>query len=259
LPPNSHPTSHQSAPPPRHPERSEGSLSAYLCALCFSALIFLRLSVNEVPRVLPKLTLTLLLFLSVAPQTSHRTVQNNTVTSDRDPAVQIQLPTSSKYVGEDHFVLLGFDNCDLYAFVDADSHNRIQNLYWIQFEAYSPSKPDAHHQYTSPRHTAIANLDFYVDTWLRATSEPTTPASDLDHLNALLRTKGYTVPQAMMSVRLVHTLDDNRKELMLIYSEDVAPTKFTLQDLQTGSAAHTHWPAIEQALITRAKQKITIH
>jgi hypothetical protein len=214
-----------------------------------------------VPTVLPKLTLTFLLFLSLAPQTPvpHRTVQNNTVISDRDPAVQIQLPTSAKYVGEDHFVLLGFDNCDLYAFVDADSQNRIQNLYWIQFEAYSPSKPDAHHQYNSPRHTTIANLDFYVDTWLRANSEPTTPGSDLDHLNALLRAKGYTTPPAMMSVRLVHTLDDARKELMLIYSEDIAPTKFTLQDLQTGSAAHKNWPAIEQALINQAKQKITIH
>jgi len=46
---------------------------------------------------------------------------------------------------------------------------------------------------------------------------------------------------------------------MIIYSEDIASTGFTLQDLQTGSAAHTQWPAIEQALINRAKQKITIH
>ncbi|MGB8325248.1 MAG: hypothetical protein WCE52_19985 [Candidatus Acidiferrum sp.] len=209
--------------------------------------------------MLPKLTLTFLVFLLLPAQTPHRTVQNHTVTSDHDPTVQIQLPTSSKYVGEEHFVLLGFDNCDLYAFVDADTQNRIQSLYWIQFEAYSPSKPDAHHQYISPRHTTIASLDFYVDTWLHANSEPTTPGSDLDHLNALLRNEGYTVPQAMMSVRLVHTLDDNRKELMLIYSEDIAPTGFTLQDLQTGSAAHTQWPAIEQALITRTKQKIIIH
>jgi hypothetical protein len=217
------------------------------------------LSVNEVSTLLPKLTLTLLLFLLLPPQTPHRTVQNNTITSDRDPAVQIQLPTSSKYVGEDHFVLLGFDNCDLYAFVDANAQNRVQHLYWIQFEAYSPSKPDAHHQYTSPRHTTIANLDFYVDTWLRANSEPTTPGSDLDHLNALLRAKGYTTPPAMMSVRLVHTLDDARKELMLIYSEDIVPTGFTLQNLQTGSAAHKNWPAIEQALINQAKQKITVY
>ncbi|HEY1481119.1 MAG TPA: hypothetical protein VGF19_00235 [Candidatus Acidoferrum sp.] len=210
--------------------------------------------------MLSKLTLAFLLFL-LAPQTPppRRAVQNNTVISDREPAVQIQLPISAKYVGEDHFVLLGFDNCDLFAFVDTDAHRRVQHLYWIQFEAYSPSKPDAHHQYASPRHTPIANMDFYVDTWLRANSEPATPGSDLDHLNALLRANGYITPPAMMSVRLVHTLDDNRKELMIIYSEDIAPTGFTLQDLQTGSAAHTKWPAIEQALINRAKQKIAIH
>jgi hypothetical protein len=42
-----------------------------------------------------------------------------------------------------------------------------------------------------------------------------------------------------MSVRLVHLLDEEkRKELMFIYSEDVASTGHTASELRSGGPAH---------------------
>ena len=67
------------------------------------------------------------------------------------------------------------------------------------------------------------------------------------------------MPDGMISVRLVHLLDkEKRKELMVIYSEDVAKTGFTAADLQEGGKAYDRWPAIQEALVQRAKQKIVI-
>jgi len=67
------------------------------------------------------------------------------------------------------------------------------------------------------------------------------------------------MPEGMISVRLVHLLDqEKRKELMVIYSENVAKTGFTVSDLQEGGKAHDRWPAIQEALVQRAKQKIII-
>ena len=56
-----------------------------------------------------------------------------------------------------------------------------------------------------------------------------------------------------------HLLDEQkRKELMIIYTEDLAQTGFSAADLQKGGKAYDRWPAIEKDLIERAEQKIVI-
>jgi hypothetical protein len=151
-------------------------------------------------------------------------------------------------------------NCELHAFVQADARKKVQRLYWVQFESYLPTRPELHHTYDSPRHTQIGGLDFYVDTWVEPTSGHSKPGSDVEHIHTLLETHGYKLPSAMMSVRLVHLLDEEkRKELMFIYSEDVASTGHTPSELRSGGPSHDQWPKIEKGLIERAQQSFTIH
>jgi hypothetical protein len=193
---------------------------------------------------------------SIAPE---RKVTASHISSDHDPKVTIGLPESVQYVGADRWVLYGIADCELYAFVEADSRKNVQRLYWIQFEGYLPSKPGLAHTYDSPRHATIGGLDFYVDTWPRADGEKTTPGSDREHIEALIRTKGYKMPSAMMYVRLVHLLDqEKRKELMIIYGEDLAPTGSSAADLQEGGKARERWPALETGLIARAQKAVTV-
>jgi hypothetical protein len=136
----------------------------------------------------------------------------------------------------------------------------VRRLYWIQFESYLPTRPELHHTYDSPRHTQINGLDFYVDTWAEPTSGHTKPDSDTEHIHNILQTHGYKLPSGMISVRLVHLLDNQkRKELMFIYSEDVASTGLTISELRSGGSAHDQWPKIEAGLIARAKESIAIH
>ena len=157
-----------------------------------------------------------------------RKVVGNVVTSERDPAVRIELPKAAQYVGADRWVLYGIADCELHAFVEADAQKNVQRLYWVQFEGYLPSRPDLHHTYDSPKHTTIGGMDFYVDTWVRTKDTTTESGSDREHIEVLVRAKGYRMPEAMMYVRLVHLLDkEKRKELMIIYGEDLAPTGFT--------------------------------
>jgi hypothetical protein len=188
-----------------------------------------------------------------------RVENNNVIISDQDPKVRIELPKSVWYVGADRFVLLEIADCELHAFVEIDDEKNVQRLYWIQFESYLPSKPDLHHQYNSPGHTTIGGLDFYVDSWVKRTSENITPGSDEDHIVALILGQGYKMPPGMMSVRLVHLLDEQkRKELMIIYGENLKPTGFTAADLKKGGKAENSWPMIEDDLLVRAKAKIKI-
>jgi hypothetical protein len=198
----------------------------------------------------------------VAAQTGppQRKVEGNTITSTSDPAAKIQLLNSPVYVGADRWILYGFSNCELHAFVQAGTQKKVQRLYWVQFESYLPTRPELHHMYDSPRHTQISGLDFYVDTWVEPTGEHIKPDSDVEHIHSLLETHGYKLPSGMMSVRLVHLLDEQkRKELMFIYSEDVASTGHTASELSSGGPAHDQWPKIERGFIERAEKSIAIH
>jgi hypothetical protein len=216
--------------------------------------------------MLKHITIALLLSGSLARQDlthttpPQRNVEENTIISTSDPAARIELLTSPVYVGADHWILYGMANCELHAFVQANAQKKVQRLYWIQFESYLPSRLELHHTYDSPRHTQINGLDFYVDTWVEPTNENIRPDSDVEHIHKLLESHGYQLPSARMSVRLVHLLDDEkRKELMFIYSEDVASTGLTASALRSGGPAHDQWPKIEKGLIERAEKSITIH
>ena len=210
--------------------------------------------------MLKQIVLVILGCISLAAQTNgpERKVQGNVITSERDPSVRIQLPESVQYVGADRWVLYGFADCELHAFVSADRQKNVYRLYWVQFESYLPTRPELHHTYDSPRHANIGGMDFYVDTWVRPNNAEIDPGSDREHIEALIRAKGYKMPAGMMYVRFVHLLEQKRKELMIIYGEDVASTGLTVAQLREGGAAYSRWPAIEKDLIERAKKEIAI-
>ena len=74
----------------------------------------------------------------------------------------------------------------------------------------------------------------------------------------ILRRNNIPIPPEVMNVRMVQMLDDpegtgrGRRELMLIYSENLAPTGRTLADLTTEGRPDERWRPLEQPLIERA-------
>jgi hypothetical protein len=188
-----------------------------------------------------------------------RTVQGNSVTSTHDPAVRITVPKSAQYAGADRFVLYHNADCEIHVFVDADAAKNVTRIYWIQFEGYISSNPFLHHTYDSPRHAILGGWDFYVDTWASERGGPRRTGSDSEAVGKILQAKGYKKPAGMMYVRLVHLLDsEKRKELMIIYGEDLQFTGATAASLQQGGANFSRWPALENGLIERAKEQIAV-
>lgn len=197
---------------------------------------------------------------SILAQTAppERKVAGNVITSERDPAVRIELPKAATYVGADRWVLYDIADCELHVWVEADAQKNVRRLYWVQFEGYVPSRPDLRHTYDSPKRATIGGMDFYVDTWVRAKDTKTRSGSDREHIDALITAKGYRVPE-MMYVRLVHLLDkEKRKELMIIYGEDLMPIGFTAADLSEGGKKYDRWPGIADGLLERAEREIAV-
>jgi hypothetical protein len=159
---------------------------------------------------------TFLVSQTTAPE---RKVNGNLITSERDPKIRIELPANVTYVGADRWVLYDIADCELHAFVEADAQKNIKKRYWLQFEAYVPSRPELTHTYDSARHRTIGGMDFYVDTWVRASTSETRKRSDREHMEALLRSKGYKSAAGMMDVRLVHLLDPQKRKELMIFTE----------------------------------------
>jgi hypothetical protein len=210
--------------------------------------------------VLKQFCTTILCCAFLAAQTGlpERTVQDNVVSSDHDPKVRVQVPKSAQYIGGDRWVLYDIAGCELHAFVEADAQKNVQHLYWIQFEAYLPTRPELKHTYDSPRRASIGGMDFFVDTWVRAKDEQTKQGSDLEHIVDLIGKKGYRMPDGMMYVRLVYLFHEKRKELMIIYAEDTAQSGFTVEELRQGGTANRHWPGVEKRLLERAEKSVAI-
>jgi len=186
-------------------------------------------------------------------------VEVSSLTSGRDPKVQIQLPKHSRYMGADRWNLYDVADCEVHVFV-AGSRQKVERMYWVQFEGYLPEKPELHHTYDSPRHMELGGMDLYVDTWVRSNDEPMKQGSDREHVQKLIAAKGWTMPPGgMMYTRLVHLLDkENRKELMIIYGESLAPWNVTAEDLKEGGKAYARWPELEKGMLERLKDKIEI-
>jgi hypothetical protein len=67
-----------------------------------------------------------------------------------------------------------------------------------------------------------------------------------------------------MNLRMVLLLDDpkgtghGRDELMLIYSEDLAPSGKTLAELTTDGKPNATWAPVERGLIERATKAFSV-
>ena len=171
--------------------------------------------------------------------------------------MRIELPREAQYLGADRWVLYGVADCEIHVFVEADSKKQVKRMYWVQFEQFVSSRPELEHNYKPQELAKFEGTDTYVRARFGKSSETAKEGSDLEHVQALIRAKGYTLPAEMMNVRLVRLLDPKRrKELMIIYSEDLGPTGVKVDDLMPGGKDAEKWSEIQKALIGRAERQI---
>lgn len=191
-------------------------------------------------------------------------VEGHALTRTAEETVRIAVPDTATYAGTARFVLSGAADCELHLFVEADDARRVKRFWWVQFESFLSSQPDRRYNYADNRAMAMWGLPVRVRANFGETSDRPRAGSDGAEIERLLNEGGYTLPPAMMSVRMVHMLDDpaasgrGRRELMLIHAEDLAPAGMTLDALETDGKPNARWTAIEPALIERAEKAVTV-
>lgn len=179
--------------------------------------------------------------------------------------ITIRLPETAVHVGSERFSLYDVADAEVHVFVDADAEKRMRRLWWIQFESYLPSVPQHHYDYSDNRRGELGG----VTTWMRAgptaTNHPMRAGSDREHVFGILTRAGIPIPAEVMNVRMVQLLDDPkgtgkgaRRELMVIYSEDLALSGKSLAELTTDGKPNASWAPLEAGLIERATSSVRI-
>ena len=197
-------------------------------------------------------------FLLAAAKAPERAVKGNRLISMSDPGITIRVPRSTVYLGAERWDLYGVADCELHLFVEAYPDKTVKAMYWIQFEAYLPTNEHTY-DYSNDEPVIFAGLPFWKSSNFGPTNNTPRPGGDGERTRQMLARAGYKLPAERMSVRLVHVLDESRrKELMIIYAEDLAPSGYTATQLLDGKNPRPEWKAVERGLVERAMKHIKL-
>ena len=199
---------------------------------------------------------------SDAPGSVTRRVEGRTLVSAESPAVRIRFDDDFKYVGGHSFVLYEVADAEQHFFVDADREGRIRRLYWVQFEGYLPTNTHTYDYSDVKERVNLGGLDFVTDAVVFnfAQVRSQRPDSDGAKARAFLEGKGFRLSgNDLMWRRFVHLTDTTRrKELLIIYLEDLGGTGFTAADLTGQGKDAARWPEISRQLLQRATKGMKI-
>lgn len=191
-----------------------------------------------------------------------RSVDGNTLTSSQDPAIRMQFDDSFKYIGGQTFELYGTADVEQHFFVEEHPDGSLRSFVWLQFESFLPDNDYTYDYSASPLRREIGGLDFFTDT---APGESSrffrlgSPGTDGYLARTFAADKGYRMPDHYAYARLVHIPDDaKRKELLIIYIDDLAPKGLTGHSLRPGGENESRWPAVEAAHLEKIARVMTI-
>jgi len=190
-----------------------------------------------------------------------RTVSGNDLFSDRDPAVILRFGPAFRHIGGQKFILYGVADTEQHFFVETTPDDKLKSVYWVQYEAYLPDNDYTYNYDDSPLRVTLDDYEFYTNTNAVEFDPDKKRARGTDGAMArqFLASKGYVFPNDFASARLVYLIDESRrKELMIIFIDDLESLGIGAAELQEGGADAARWPEVERAHLDRIENTLTV-
>ncbi|MDX6405510.1 MAG: hypothetical protein QOH70_2965 [Blastocatellia bacterium] len=151
-----------------------------------------------------------------------RRVKRQVLTSTKLPSIRVRFHPRFKYVGAQKFILYDRAQVEQHFFVDADSQQRIQRMFMVQFEGYLPNI-NATYDYPVTKTINLAGQTYLVNAESIssvAAAVKQNPQSDVARAASFLESKGYRISDSIMFQRFVRLVDEaKRNEFILLYVE----------------------------------------
>ncbi len=189
-----------------------------------------------------------------------RSVSENKLFSHRDPSVVMQFDPSFRHIGGQKFVLYGNADTEQHFFVETTADDKLKSVFWIQFEEYLPDNSYQYDYEDSPARLRLNDYDFYLDTAaVQSNPKKRRRGTDGSLARQFVLSKGFTFPEEFAYARLVHLTDaSRRKELMIIFIDDLALLGLTASDLNEDGKEARRWLEIETKLLEKIRRTLTL-
>lgn len=188
-----------------------------------------------------------------------RTVTENVLHSTALPDIRIRIDSAFEYAGHVEINLGNTAAADMHFFVDADPQSkRLKRMIKFQFESFLPDAAGAYN-YPLPDSTQLGQQMYLYN--LGALSEidiaREKPDGDIAQGRDFLLEQDYGEWDELVFMRFVRLLDaEKRNEFIVVYSENLAESAYTLKDLYTKS--ETEIESITGELFERACKSFTV-
>jgi hypothetical protein len=186
------------------------------------------------------------------------TVTRGRLVSEMQPAIRLDIDTALTYVGSQRWILYNVAQAEQHLFVQR-SADGVRKFLWVQFEEYIPSS-NGKYDYSKSTPISAFGRELRVDKelWNVPTTEAR-PESDGAHARKLLRDNGITLPPHLLYERFIYLPDSiGRRELMVIYAEDVRSVGVDVSALQGSPEAKARLNALLNELEQRALRTFRI-
>lgn len=185
---------------------------------------------------------------------------NGVFQSPANPRANITISPDYKYVGGQKFILYGSADVEQHFFIKAHQDGLIESAFLLQFESVK-SGVDWQYDYSDAQsRTQIGPFKFYTDVAplsLHPIFSHGKPGTDFNLESKYLSSKGYHYPKDYVWARLVHLpTEDKRKELLVVFTDDLVSKGLQKQDLEPGGDHHNEWKSISTAHIEKVKRSI---
>jgi hypothetical protein len=203
--------------------------------------------------------LLLCLLLGDGPTTAKRTIHDNVITSDKNPAIKIKVDDKLTYVGSFPFDIKHVAGGERHVWVQADKDKRITRLFTLQFEGYYDNVTYSYNY--KPRNVVHlgendynSNGFFYDDS----TYEKEHPGNEATGMRKFLEAKGYKLDYEQGLFRFYRSLpDDNKNEFLIFYIEPMKEMGISMKDTSENQQMD-HEKELIAALRERALKTFTI-
>jgi len=192
-----------------------------------------------------------------------RTAEEASLSSPHLPDARIDLPEAAVYAGGRRWALYDAVDAEMHLFVEAGEDRIVDRLYWIQFEAYLPTLPEAGYDFhrSSLEQRELGDALFYVRPrfGIGAADVPE-PGSDNEMMRLVLAEAGYTLPAETINATMKHVLDpaDPREELMIIYIEDLAAAGASVAGIVEAGLDSPFWAELSVGVLDRAQARVAV-
>jgi hypothetical protein len=190
-----------------------------------------------------------------------RSAVGNDLVSEKDPAAILRFDPTYRHIGGQKFVLYGVADTEQHFFVETTADDKLRSVYWVQYEAYLPGKRYTYDYDDSPLRVTLGDYEFFADTAVVDFDPNRKRAQGTDGAMArqFLAGKGYRFPDDFAYARLVYLTDESRKkELMIIFIDDLSTQGLDAADLKEDGANATRWPAVEKAHLDKIQETLKL-